>query len=294
MLKNILIELRPKQWVKNFFVFLALVFSRKFFSVDSIYLTFGAFLGFVFASSFVYVINDIIDINKDKHHPIKSKRPIASGKISIKFGIVISIFLLILSILIPHIFNYFFNGNNYIIIAILTYIFLTTCYSIYLKNIVIVDVLIIAIGFVIRAIGGAISISVPISSWFVITVLLISLFLALVKRRQEIVLNNKESQREVLKYYTKELLDQFIVIASSGTIITYALYSMEKREAVLMPFTTIFVIYGIFRYLYIIKKEGIGEFPEKILFTDKPFIINILLSIIFIILIIIFNPKVFK
>ncbi|MBN1150695.1 UbiA prenyltransferase family protein [candidate division WOR-3 bacterium] len=288
-------ELRPKQWIKNIFVFAALVFTRKFTQLEPSVLSFSGFFAFLGASSFVYVVNDIIDLKKDRLHPVKSKRPIASGRIK-----PLSAFIFVLALLFLTNIPWIYFSHKYGVLdwkmpgAVAAYTMMTLAYSLWLKKVVIVDVMIIALGFVIRAVGGAFAIDVPISSWFLITVLLLSLFLGLIKRRQEIFMERNESHREVLKHYTKELLDQMIIVVASATIVTYAIYTAEKKGAILLPYSTIFVIYGIFRYLFVVHLQKEGEMPEKVIYSDRPFLVNLLLYSIFVILTVIIDPEVFK
>ena len=295
MVYNFFKELRPRQWLKNLFVIAALIFARRFIYFDDVLKAVFALLSFIAASSFIYIINDIVDLQNDRSHPVKSKRPLAAGKIKIKHAIVLAFILLLFSILFPFILLLFNIKINFIFFIILfLYIIFTLSYTFYLKNFVIIDVLIIASGFVLRAIGGAVIISVPISSWFLITVMLLSLFLALVKRRQEIVYSNGKFNRNVLEHYSKNLLDQLIGIVCAATIVTYSLYTMERGNELLMSLSIVFVIYGIFRYLYLMHRQGEGEVPEKVIFTDIPFLINLTLYVTFIFVIILFNPEVFK
>lgn len=288
-------EMRPRQWIKNIFVFAALVFTRKFTHAAPSLLSFSAFLAFLGASSFVYVVNDIIDIKKDMLHPIKSKRPIASGRIKPYTALFFALLFLFLTNIPWLYFSVKFHITDWKLpMAVAIYTLLTLAYSFWLKKVVIVDVMIIAFGFVIRAVGGAFAIDVPISSWFLITVLLLSLFLGLVKRRQEIFMERNKSHREVLKHYTKELLDQMIIVVASATIVTYAIYTAEKKGAILLPYSTIFVIYGILRYLFVVHLQKEGEVPEKVIYSDRPFLVNLMLYSIFVILTVIIDPEVFK
>ncbi|MBN2364406.1 UbiA prenyltransferase family protein [candidate division WOR-3 bacterium] len=288
-------EVRPKQWIKNVFVFAAVVFARKFTLAQPALLSVFAFLSFVGASSFVYVINDIVDLRKDRLHPEKSKRPLASGKIKAPSALVFAFVFLVLT-QIP----WFLLAKDSISgiwkfpLVVLVYLLMNLSYSFWLKKVVIIDVMIIALGFVLRAVGGALAIDVPISSWFLITVLLLSLFLALVKRRQEVFMERNESHREVLKHYTKDLLDQMIIVVASSTIVTYAIYTAEKKGAILLPYSTIFVIYGILRYLFVVHLQKEGEMPEKVIYSDRPFLINLVMYSAFVLLTVILDPEVFK
>ncbi|MBN1619741.1 UbiA prenyltransferase family protein [candidate division WOR-3 bacterium] len=288
-------ETRPKQWIKNVFVFAALIFARKFTDVYSVALSLCAFLSFIGASGFVYAVNDIIDLKRDRLHPEKAKRPLASGKIkSLPAFFFAAVFLFITQI--PwFVFTKGADGNFFRFpVTVLFYVLMTLSYSLWLKNVVILDVMMIALGFVARAVGGAFAINVAISSWFLITVLLLSLFLALVKRRQELFLDRNETHRKVLKHYTKELLDQMIIVVASSTIVTYAIYTAEKKGAILLPYSTIFVIYGIFRYLFVVHLQKEGEMPEKVIYSDRPFLLNLFLYSVFVLLTVILDPEVFK
>lgn len=295
MIKDIIIEIRPKQWIKNLFVLAALVFSRKFIYMESVIQSLSSFVSFILASSAIYMVNDIFDIEKDRNHPVKSKRPIASGKIKCSTAWIVAVGLGGLSLVVPLtplIWGYPINANFYLIL--ISYILLMIWYSVGLKNRVILDVMAVASGFVLRAIAGAVAISVKISGWFFFSALLLSLFLALVKRRQEILMNQKSAHRKVLKHYSPQFIDQMISIVCASTIVTYLLYTMDRTSTFLLPVTVVFVIYGIFRYLYIIHQYGGGEEPEKIIFSDIPFLINLTVYVTFVMIIIIFNPEVFK
>lgn len=283
--------LRPLQWLKNGFVFTPLIFSKhlfeKEFNINSIF----AFISFCLASSFIYVINDIVDIDADKLHPQKKKRPIASGEISIVFAIGVAIILaagsLIIAQFLPTQFLY----------TILIYIAIQFAYSFSLKHIVILDLFIIATGFMLRVFGGALAIQVVISHWIIITTLFLSLFLAASKRRSELIMIKKlqiETKRRVLKDYTISFLDSLLIITTTGMAISYALYTMAERTISIfgseyLIFTTIFVLFGIFRYLFLVIVKEVGENPTAILTKDAPTAINLLLWILSCVTIIYFS-----
>jgi len=224
MLFNYIHLLRPKHWIKNLFVFAALIFSLNLFNIVKLIASLQAFFAFCLASSFVYIINDIIDIEQDRKHPKKRNRPIASGKISVKNAIIISIICLIASIILA----FFVNLNTLIIISV--YIFINIFYSIKIKNVVILDVMFIALGFILRMIAGATAIEVSFSNWILLTTFCISLFLGFGKRRGEILLVNNNTQnntRFVLKLYSAQFLDYMIMSSVTLTIISYALYTID-------------------------------------------------------------------
>ncbi len=270
--------MRPKQWIKNTFVFAALIFAQQLLNFDSFLITLYAFLLFCLLSGSVYVINDIIDLEKDKLHPLKSKRPIASGALSIPqatfWGVVLALVSLFLS---------FYISLPFGMIA-LTYFLFNFLYSIFLKKVVIIDVMSIAFGFLLRAIAGAIVIEVEISTWLILCTILIALFLGFCKRRQELLLYKEESSshREILSEYSKSFIDQMIGVVTASTVIAYSFYTMspevmEKLGTPHLNITIPFVLYGIFRYLYLIyKKEG-ADSPTRLILEDRPLLLNILL-----------------
>jgi len=273
-------SMRPSQWIKNLFVFAPLIFAQKFFDFFLILKTVGAFLLFCILSSAIYILNDLLDIEEDKNHPRKSKRPIALGKISKNQAISIFIALSVVSLSLA------FWLNKYFFIVALTYFILQVAYSIKLKRIVIVDVFIIAAGFVIRIVAGGLVIEVPISSWLLICTMLLALFLAMGKRRHELVIleNMASNHRSSLKEYSSYLLDQMIAVVTASTLIAYCLYTIsaetvEKFETKNLIFTVPFVLYGIFRYLYLIHNKEKGGSPESLIIKDKPLLIDILLWI---------------
>lgn len=273
-------SMRPSQWIKNLFVFAPLIFAQKFFDFFLILKTVGAFVLFCILSSAIYILNDLLDIEEDKIHPRKSKRPIALGKISKNQAISIFIALSVVSLSLA------FWLNKYFFIAALTYFILQLAYSIKLKRIVIVDVFIIAAGFVIRIVAGGLVIEVPISSWLLICTMLLALFLAMGKRRHELVIleNMASNHRSSLKEYSSYLLDQMIAVVTASTLIAYCLYTIsaqtvEKFGTKNLIFTVPFVLYGIFRYLYLIHHKEKGGSPESLIIKDKPLLIDILLWI---------------
>jgi 4-hydroxybenzoate polyprenyltransferase len=271
---------RPKQWIKNFFVFAPLIFSRHVFDLAFLLPSLLSFFIFCLASSSVYVFNDIMDAESDRSHPKKKFRPIASGEISINQGVVFLIFL-IAAVIVLCIFQ-----SKYFILVIILYIVTNFLYSMKIKSIVLLDVFFISLGFMLRVLGGAAAIDVTISSWMILTTIFFSLFLAISKRRGELsqVVNqeNIEKQRKVLRDYSVEFADQLNTIAAAGAIISYALYSVSERTVATfgtdkLIYTTPFVIYGIFRYMFLMHKKNLGESPTSIVTKDVPIMLTVLL-----------------
>lgn len=267
--------LRIRQWTKNILIFAALVFSQHVHQFEYVTRSILAFLIFSLSTGAVYILNDILDIESDRKHPLKKGRPIASGRVSIQTGWVLYPVLSAAS-LIPA----FFLDRDFGYV-ILIYIALQALYSRFLKNVVILDVFIISIGFVLRVIAGGVVIDVPISHWILVCTMLLSLFIALSKRRHEISLlaDNAYEHRIILKEYTPYLLDQMIGIVSSATLVAYMIFTLSDTTIAKfgnMILTIPFVLYGIFRYLYLVHRKNAGGQPEEILLTDIPLQLDIL------------------
>lgn len=285
MIKEYLKLFRLHQWIKNIFIFVPLIFSKNLFNSGLLFTVIVGFFEFCIASSLVYVSNDIIDIESDRKHPVKKERPLAAGKISKKAAIISVIVLFLIVLLLLPFFNIIFDA------LLITFIILNIFYSLVLKNIVIIDIFTIAAGFMLRIISGAFIINVEISNWLILTTMFISLFLGVMKRRSELALVENGSTRKVLAEYSITFSDQMATIAAAGVIICYALYSVSSRTISIFDtekliFTTPFVVFGIFRYMYLVYMSAKGENTSKILVSDLPMIINILLYILFSILII--------
>lgn len=281
ILKYLLLSMRPEQWIKNLFVFAALLFSKNLLNPSKGIEALAGFTIFCMVAGCAYLVNDLIDLEKDKQHPVKSKRPIASGKL--RKTIVIPVILLIGCTS----FFFAFSLDKVFGSIVLCYFILNVNYSLYLKNIVIIDVATIAAGFVLRVWGGAVVISVTASEWLFLCTLLLSLFLGFSKRRHELVLlaDNAISHRTVLEHYSAYYLDQMISVVTAPTVICYAFYTMSDRTAESLGtskliYTLPFVLYGIFRYLYLVHQKEKGGNPADILLTDKPMIANVILWVI--------------
>lgn len=265
-------EMRPKQWTKNVFVFAAILFSGNLLQWHLLFQVILGFIAFSLISSTVYIINDILDVEKDRQHPEKSQRPIASGALPVKFAAAWASVLGISAILIS------LHLNPQFLAILIIYFLVNIAYSLKLKHVVLVDVMLVALGFVLRAISGAVIINVRLTSWFLICALLLSLFLALSKRRHELVLFQEDSSqgRQVLEHYSTALLDQLISIVTAMTIMAYALYTFTSGQPREMVVTVPFVIYGIFRYLYLVHMQQGGGSPERTLLEDKHILFTVI------------------
>lgn len=266
-------QLRPKQWTKNVLLFAALLFSLKNATWELIGLTFAGFLLFCFVSSSVYILNDYMDIEADRRHPTKRFRPMASGALNPLLAISFGSFLLLFSLGAGYYIDYLFG------ILLSVYFLINLAYSLKLKHVVILDVMMIAAGFVLRAIGGGILIDVPFTPWFLICTMLLSLFLAIGKRWHEFKLAEQHgsAHRKVLAYYNADLLGQMSSIVTTATIISYALFTFTSGRTIHLMWTIPFVLYGIFRYQYLIYVENKGGSPDKLLFEDKPILLTVVL-----------------
>lgn len=277
-------QLRPKQWTKNLLVFAALIFSMELFDLAMVTRAVIGFLLFCFVSGAVYILNDYIDREADRQHPDKKHRPMASGKLDPNLALFFWALLLVTSLLTAAYLEILFG------ILLATYFVINVAYSLKLKHVVIIDVMTIAAGFVLRAIGGGLVIGVPFTAWFLMCVMLLALFLAVSKRRHEVYLLNhqKNVHRKVLDHYSIEFLDQINGIVTTATIMSYALFTFTSGHTQYLMWTLPFVIYGIFRYLYLIHVEKKGGSPEKVLLEDKPILITVILYVVAVI-IILFN-----
>jgi 4-hydroxybenzoate polyprenyltransferase len=278
MLKALIKTMRPRQWVtKNIFIFAALVFDKQLLVVDSFLRTVAGFALFCLISSSVYIFNDLADVEADRQHPEKKNRPIASGRLPLSVawvaGILLATVTLVVGYLLAPSFGY----------VISLYFLLNLAYSKWLKHVAILDVLIISAGFVLRVGAGVTLIHVErFSPWLYVVMTLLSLFLGFGKRRAELALlaQGAGSHRKVLDGYTLPLLDQYIMIVSGTTIVAYSLYTFSAPNVPAnhsMMLTIPFVVYTIFRYLYLIEVKHAGGAPEEILLSDRPFQIAMLL-----------------
>ena len=278
--------LRVKHWIKNSFIVAPLVFSESFLNQVAITKTFFAFCAFSLIASIVYVINDLADIEKDKVHPKKCKRPLASGDISKTQAFIIICVLVLIDII-------FFTLLNFVTsLIIICYFIMNLFYTFSLKKKVIIDVMIVAIGFVLRIYVGATAISVEISNWLILCTLFISLFLGFGKRRHEFIImdTDRNSHKAVLDFYSRQLLNYLIIISITLTIISYSLYTIDivtinKLGTDKLILTIPFVVYGLFRYMYnIYRKEGGGD-PADVVYKDKTIFLTVFFYIVVVVLI---------
>lgn len=277
-------QLRPRQWVKNSLVFAALLFSFQLSNIDAVLLSVIGFIAFSFTASSIYIFNDFKDLEADRSHPVKQYRPMASGALNTTLAISVGIVLLATALVVS------FLVNKIFLLVIFIYFISNILYSLHLKHVVILDIMLIAFGFVLRAIGGAVIIDVPFTPWFLLCAMLLSLFLAIGKRRHELTLSleNENAHRQVLNHYSLTFLDQLISIVTSATIVSYAVFTFTAGDTIHLMWTIPFVIYGIFRYLYLIHIKQSGGAPEKVLFEDKHILVTVILYVISVVIILSF------
>ena len=290
MLIDLIKAMRPKQWTKNAFIFVPLVFDVKVFQLEPLLRTLAGFVLLCLISGTVYLINDLVDIERDRQHPTKCNRPLASGQlpksVAIAAAIALPVIVLPLSFLLDMRFGLILSG----------YLGLQILYSLWLKNVVIVDVMVVAAGFVLRVAAGVPLVSAErFSPWLYIFTILLALFMALGKRRQEIVLlkDDAGSSRASLDHYNLPFLDEMMAVVTAGTLITYALYTfsapnLPKNHSMML--TIPFVLYGIFRYLYVVHIQGNGGAPDEVLLTDRPLFATVGLFGIAVVLILYLSP----
>jgi 4-hydroxybenzoate polyprenyltransferase len=273
--------IRPKHWVKNLFVFAALIFARELFQLGPLLEAVKAFVVFCLSASAIYIINDVADADADRAHPEKRHRPIASGAVPVNRALALAVFLLAVSAIIVSGMHHLF------VITIVIYVLMNLAYSFRLKEVVLLDVFIVAAGFMLRVLGGAYAINVTVSSWLVLCSLFISLFLGFAKRRSELQRAAPEGaaeQRRVLAAYSAAVLDQMLTISAAGAVISYALYTVAPRTVEIfhtekLIYTTVFVIFGVFRYLHLIYTSADAENPTNAVTRDVPIIVTVALWI---------------
>ncbi|AEP12173.1 MULTISPECIES: decaprenyl-phosphate phosphoribosyltransferase [Chloracidobacterium] len=270
--------MRPQQWTKNVLLFPALLFSQNLFHWRETVLVCAACAVFCLLSSGVYLLNDLLDIESDRAHPLKRHRPLASGALPVPVGIAACAFLSAGALAAA-----FWLSTPFAWTAV-AYFLLQVAYTVRLKHVVILDVGCIAAGFVLRAVAGGQVIAVTISAWLLICAMLLSLFLALGKRRHELLLleDGATAHRRILGEYTPDLLDQMISVVTAATVVCYTFYTVApetvaKFGTTRLVFTVPFVLYGIFRYLYLIHRRQMGGSPEKALLNDGASLVNLVL-----------------
>jgi decaprenyl-phosphate phosphoribosyltransferase len=281
--------IRPKQWIKNGFVFAPLIFSKQLFDTDRLLTSGRAFVAFCLTASSIYILNDLADLEADRAHPEKKKRPLAAGTLAVSHALTVLVLLLAGAVAVA-------AGMDLRFIAFLAaYFILNIAYSLKLRDVFLLDVFIIAAGFMFRVLGGAYAINVTVSSWLVLCSLFISLFLGFAKRRGELVLSDQKSaKRETLRLYRVDYIDQLLTIAAAGTVISYALYTVASRTVEVfgtdrLIYTTVFVMYGVFRYMFLIHTTSAVENPTNAVTADPPIIVNAILWIAACVLLIYFG-----
>lgn len=286
------VSLRPRQWVKNLFVFAALVFAQKVFT-PAIWPALLAFAIFCGLSGAIYLLNDVADRDHDRYHPKKRRRPIAAGQVSSRVAVGTAVILILLGLLAG------FALSGPFVATAGIYVVLSAAYSAGLKHVVILDVMLVAVGFVLRAMAGALAIDVHISGWLLVCTLLVALFLALGKRRHEYFTleASASAHRPVLKEYSPAFVDQMISVVTASTVTAYALYTMSSETSArlntsLLPATLPFVLYGIFRYLYLLYCRRMGGNPSELLLSDRSLLVNTILWMAAV-LALIYGPRVF-
>lgn len=277
MVKDIIKEMRIRQWIKNVFVLAAIVFDRQLKNPEALWRSILGFIIFCLISSSIYFINDLFDKEADRNHPVKKNRPIASGRLPVPIALAIAIILTIVSLAGAFLLSLNFGW------VISVYLVLNLAYSKWLKHIAIIDVLVIAAGFVLRVAGGVTLIVVErFSPWLYVVTTLFALYIGFGKRRTELALLSAEANnhRKVLEGYTLPFLDQLIIIVSSTTLVAYSLYTFSAPNLPdnhSMMLTIPFVLYGIFRYLYLVQVKQAGGAPEDVIMSDRPLQATVLL-----------------
>jgi 4-hydroxybenzoate polyprenyltransferase len=275
---HLVISLRPNQWTKNLFVFVGLIFGLRLTDPVSVARAVAAFVVFCVLSGVVYLINDVRDREADRLHPVKSRRPVASGALPPRIALAAAVTLAVLGVAAAFLITRAFG------LVAAAYVLLLSLYSASLKHVVILDVLTIAAGFVLRAIGGAVAVEVQFSHWLLLLMLLGALFLALSKRRAELVTLAEDARghRRSLAEYSPYLLDQMIGVVTASTLLAYAFYTIDQETVQKfgtdrLLWTVPFPLYGIFRYLYLVHQREGGGNPSEVLLTDRPILMCVAL-----------------
>lgn len=285
MLKNLIISIRLEQWYKNILLFAGIVFSLNILNISMWATVILAFIFFCMLSASEYLINDILDRKRDRKHPIKCKRPIASGQLKVSHAILFALLLIVVAL----VGSYLIVSIEFLIISA-SYLVLILLYSLIFRHLVIVDILVISTGFVIRAIAGCIAISVFVSPWLIVCTFLLALFLALGKRRHELVIlgDEVEAHRASLSVYSTRTLEQMTDITTGALIIAYLMYTFFTDNYYMM-LTAPFAIYGLFRYLHLVHQKDFGGQPEM-MFKDKATLINLVIWALLVVLVLYITP----
>jgi 4-hydroxybenzoate polyprenyltransferase len=278
LLVGLVTSLRPSQWTKNLFVFAGLMFGQRLLDPPAVAAAAAAFVLFCLLSGVVYLLNDVADRAADRQHPIKRLRPIASGAVSVSAALTAALVIGLGALAAAFALRPLFG------LLALSYVTLLTLYSFRLKHVVIIDVLTIALGFLLRVAAGAVAVAVAVSVWLYMLIILLALFLALSKRRHELVLlaDGAMGHRRILGEYSPYLLDQMIAVVTASTLVAYAIYTVSpettaKFHTDRLALTLPFPLYGIFRYLYLVHQKEGGGSPSDLLLTDRPLLICVAL-----------------
>ena len=290
-LKSFLLALRPHQWVKNVLIFSALIFSHSLMDESAVRTSVSAFLLFCAASSGIYLLNDLRDLEQDRNHPTKRLRPLASGAVNPSSAVLVMLALVVGSLTGALFLRAEFAG------ILLAYIVMNIAYSFRLKRMVIIDVMVIALGFVFRAVAGAVVIGVATSPWLILCTLTLALLVGFGKRRHELYLLGRDAQthRASLENYSLPFLDMMMGISGATAVVTYSLYTLapETASRVGSPYlvlTVPWVMYGIFRYLYLVHQEKEGGDPTRLFVSDFPTLINAILWAVTVCIVIYYRP----
>jgi 4-hydroxybenzoate polyprenyltransferase len=269
--------IRPRQWTKNVLAFAAVVFAKRATDPEALAASAVAFGALCLAAGACYLVNDVADAERDRLHPDKAGRPVASGRLSARIASVASVLLMLAAV------GCAFVVSSGLAICIAVYVVMTLAYTFSIKHVVILDVVVIALGFVLRAVSGAVAIQVQISPWLLVCTFLLALFLAIAKRRGELqMLEMAEEHRATLGEYGPHLLDQMTSVVTSAALMAYCLYTFSPRTHEVvgtddLEYTIPFVVYGIFRYLYLVHQRGLGADPSQLLLRDKPLLATVIL-----------------
>jgi len=271
-------SLRPKQWPKNLLVFAGLVFSLNLFNLTDFLRSLAGFVAFCLLSGSVYIVNDLVDVEKDRLHPLKRLRPIASGRLRPGAARVAAVIAAIVALAGGFALDWRFG------VVGLAYFLLEVAYSFRLKHVVVLDVMTVSAGFALRAVAGTVLVHVTLSSWLFVCTILFALFISLAKRRHELVtlLDGGAGHRAVLENYSEPLLDQMMAVATSATVIAYCLYTIAPETVAKfgthsLMLTVPFVLYAVYRYLYLVYRREMGGAPEQALLGDWPLLVDVLL-----------------
>jgi 4-hydroxybenzoate polyprenyltransferase len=278
MVQELIRLMRPVHWAKNIFVLAPLVFAQRLHDPLSLKRAALAFFCFCAASSAIYIFNDYLDREEDRKHPIKALRPLAAGTVPVGTALTLALLLTVSALAIA-----FSLGPDFLLV-VLAYVILNLAYTKWLKHVVILDVMVVSIGFVLRVVAGGVAISVEVSTWLLLCTILLALFLAFSKRRHELMLLNDEAsdQRKVLSHYSPTFLDQMINVVTASAVVSYAIYSIspetiQRFQTRFLIYTIPFVLFGIFRYLYLVYHQSTKLNPTEAIVRDRPSLLNLLL-----------------